>query len=677
MTGFAALPLADEAGPDPAAQWSGVAKILGPPWARLPTLTIGLVGVQVLWSVEMSYALPYLQSLGLSKSFMSIVLLAGPFSGLVVQPLIGVLADNSKSRFGRRRPYILSGVALCSCAILLLGFTRQFASIITTWGSSANDILTIWLAILSIFCIDFGINAVQAVDRALLVDTLPPTEQATGNAWAAVMLGIGSVAGFFFGGIDMPNLLPFFGKTELQILSVVSSILLIGTHLTMASLVKERILLASGQPQKSFRQEVLDLWVNARSLPYVIRQICIVQFFAWLAWFPILFYTTLYVGDLYRRSLPPSSATQTDAEIDAEATRLGARAQLYSSVLALITNFLAPFVIQLPKSSNHKLNRGAASEAVGDDPMILGGAKRWWEKKMHLATLWAVSHLLFAACMFGTFFTDSVAGATVLMTITGLPWAITQWAPFSLLAEAILTTPTLSGDGDLDDAQSILLADARTHLQTPRAAEAIFDVGDEDDHPGVDGAPRESDNSDDPVVDRNTEQEWDSGDDEEDETEDDRGSRRALMGNVDARRSWVDVADLADVDEGNVVGGGGDSRSGLSAKAGIILGIHNIFIVVPQFLVTALSSIIFAILEPDKSVLHQRLGMKPSPNGTVSDLASAIGNVTRAVLRQEGEQVPTPSGPNSVAIIFRLGGISSVVAFVICWRLAGDLRRRY
>lgn len=38
---------------------------------------------------------------------------------------------------------------------------------------------------------------VQAVDRALLVDTLPRVEQAKGNAWAAIMLGIGSVGGFF------------------------------------------------------------------------------------------------------------------------------------------------------------------------------------------------------------------------------------------------------------------------------------------------------------------------------------------------------------------------------------------------------------------------------------------------------------------------------------------------
>lgn len=48
------------------------------------------------------------------------------------------------------------------------------------------------------FCIS-ALNPplVQAVDRALLVDTLPPSDQPDGNAWAARMLGIGSVAGYF------------------------------------------------------------------------------------------------------------------------------------------------------------------------------------------------------------------------------------------------------------------------------------------------------------------------------------------------------------------------------------------------------------------------------------------------------------------------------------------------
>lgn len=106
MTGFSALPFVENSHES---QWIGRARILGPPLTRLPTLTIGLLGVQVLWSVEMSYgewlstpsldviqwcytspASPYLLSLGLSKPLMAVVFLAGPLSGLIVQPLIGI-----------------------------------------------------------------------------------------------------------------------------------------------------------------------------------------------------------------------------------------------------------------------------------------------------------------------------------------------------------------------------------------------------------------------------------------------------------------------------------------------------------------------------------------------------------------------------------------------------------
>jgi len=101
-------------------------------------------------------ASPYLLSLGLSKSSMAIVFVAGPLSGLVMQPLIGayppnstqalskyvplfagLLADNSSSRFGRRRPYMLLGTVTCIFAMLLLGFTRPAASIFTGWNNSA------------------------------------------------------------------------------------------------------------------------------------------------------------------------------------------------------------------------------------------------------------------------------------------------------------------------------------------------------------------------------------------------------------------------------------------------------------------------------------------------------------------------------------------------------------
>ncbi|KAJ7856922.1 hypothetical protein B0H13DRAFT_1641253 [Mycena leptocephala] len=178
-------------------RWSGTARVLGPRWSHLPVLTIGLLGVQIFWSVEMSYASPYLLSLGLTTSHVALVFLAGPLSGLVVQPLVGAFADTSTSRWGRRRPFILAGCVLCVGGMLLLGYTRAVAAIFLSNGSHAHGVLTVILAVLAIFVIDFSINAVQAVDRALLVDTLPTAQQAAGNACAALMLGFGSVVGFF------------------------------------------------------------------------------------------------------------------------------------------------------------------------------------------------------------------------------------------------------------------------------------------------------------------------------------------------------------------------------------------------------------------------------------------------------------------------------------------------
>jgi solute carrier family 45 protein 1/2/4 len=114
-------------------------------------------------------------------------------------------------------------------------------------------------------------------------------------------------------------------------------------------------------------------------------------------------------------------------------------------------------------------------------------------------------------------------------------------------------------------------------------------------------------------------------------------------------------------------------RGGLSAKAGIILGIHNIFIVVPQFLATGLSSIIFAIFDPDKPVLHGHPGGAiPSVNATLPTAGTVTINGTVGLTGVEEQK----NGPNSVAIIFRLGGVSAAIAFVLCWRLARELRHR-
>ncbi|TBU52093.1 MFS general substrate transporter [Dichomitus squalens] len=648
MTGFSALPLAEQDAQHHDAHLAGVSKILGPRWAQLPAVTVGLLGVQVFWSVEMSYGTPYLLSLGLTKAAVAIVFLAGPISGLVVQPLIGVLADNSMSRFGRRRPYMIVGCIVCTSAMLLLGFTRPVASVFTSSPSPANDVLTICLAIVALFTIDFSINAVQAVDRALIVDTLPSAEQADANAWAARMLGFGSVAGYFIGNVDMTSVFPFFGSTELEVLAVVGSLLLLATHALTAFCTKEKVVVSSRRLGKTFANELRDIWDHAFSLPPAIRQICLIQFFSWMGWFPVLFYTTAFIGDLHKASsaLPPS-----DPDLDAEATRLGTRALFYSSLLSFTGNVLLPFIVAESARSRRLLERKLAQARRS------AWLRLYDRSKIGLPTLWAVGHLLFAVCMFATFFYTSVEGATFFTTLTGFSWSITQWAPFSLLAEAILTEDAHDGEAPV-----IVLNDTRSR----RRSGSLTLAGDDQERQFLVGSEDEDDSPNQlytaPTTAQSPHRRSPSRED------DDTGASHVFLQNAMARTSHVDVhsVSLSDPEtlHADLEAPRGKAGSGLAAKAGIIIGIHNIFIVIPQFIMTGLASIIFALLDPTKrgsGVVDPPL----STNGTVMDPADAFA-------RQEA--VVSGSGPNSYAIIYRIGGLSAVVAFVLTLRLARELR---
>jgi solute carrier family 45, member 1/2/4 len=101
---------------------------------------------------------PYLLSLGLTKSKTSLVWIAGPLSGLLVQPIVGAIADESKSRFGRRRPFILVGSVVVAICMLTLGFTKEITSLFVSDEATSRNI-TIFIAVIAIYAVDFSVNA--------------------------------------------------------------------------------------------------------------------------------------------------------------------------------------------------------------------------------------------------------------------------------------------------------------------------------------------------------------------------------------------------------------------------------------------------------------------------------------------------------------------------------------
>jgi solute carrier family 45 protein 1/2/4 len=123
-------------------------------------LTLIMAGIQISWSVELAYISPYLLSLGLPKSTLSLVWVAGPISGVIVQPLIGMMSDRSTFKWGRRRIFIILATVFVVFGFIGMGRTRE---IVMWWSGRHNweeirDAVVV-LAIASLIILDLAINA--------------------------------------------------------------------------------------------------------------------------------------------------------------------------------------------------------------------------------------------------------------------------------------------------------------------------------------------------------------------------------------------------------------------------------------------------------------------------------------------------------------------------------------
>jgi len=126
-------------------------------------LTISIGGLQLAWAVELSNGTPYLLSLGLSKSIMALVWIAGPLTGALVQPYVGILSDNCRSRWGKRTPFMATGAAATIVSLLVLSWVREIVGgFLSLFGADRESegvkVSIIVVAVLFVYILDFSIN---------------------------------------------------------------------------------------------------------------------------------------------------------------------------------------------------------------------------------------------------------------------------------------------------------------------------------------------------------------------------------------------------------------------------------------------------------------------------------------------------------------------------------------
>jgi solute carrier family 45 protein 1/2/4 len=125
-------------------------------------LTISIGGLQLAWAVEMSNGTPYLLSLGVSKSLMALVWMAGPLSGALMQPYIGMLSDDCRSKWGKRTPFMAAGALATIISFLCLAWVREIVGgFLGLFGADKESqgvkVTIIVVAVLFVYVVDFSI----------------------------------------------------------------------------------------------------------------------------------------------------------------------------------------------------------------------------------------------------------------------------------------------------------------------------------------------------------------------------------------------------------------------------------------------------------------------------------------------------------------------------------------
>ena len=90
---------------------------------KLLLVTVPMFGIGLAWACQYAKVTPVLQQLGVSNNALALAWLAGPISGILVQPVVGRLSDRSVSCVGRRRMWMWLGSLGLSCWMVLLAWS--------------------------------------------------------------------------------------------------------------------------------------------------------------------------------------------------------------------------------------------------------------------------------------------------------------------------------------------------------------------------------------------------------------------------------------------------------------------------------------------------------------------------------------------------------------------------
>ena len=307
-------------------------------------LALGFFGLQFAWQMRIILSGPVTENLGATPWLYGLIWLAGPFTGMVVQPLIGALSDKTKSAFGRRRPYLLGGAIIASIALWLFPNSGNIAN----WFANATGAnLPVWsgllIAAVMIWIIDACINIAQGPYRALIPDVVIPEQHSLANSYISLAIGLGSV----IAAATAPFLLLFGIQMSIPAQFVMAALAFTLAMTWTCITIKEKAWNKSCDNEKNNQQNQVGFWQSMKeffALSPEVSKICTMQFFTWIGTMCMMIFFTQYAVHTIYFVPDLTTASEAAKEAYASATLAGTN---FSSICFAIFNLIC-FVVAIP-----------------------------------------------------------------------------------------------------------------------------------------------------------------------------------------------------------------------------------------------------------------------------------------------------------------------------------------
>lgn len=330
---------------------------------QIMTMNFGFFGVQFSFGLQQSNMSAIYKYLGAEESELPLLWLAGPVTGLIVQPIIGTLSDGTWSpKFGRRKPFFLMGAIIASLALVAMPYSSE-----------------IWMAAGLLWILDAANNIALEPYRAFISDKLPKNQYSFGFLVQSFFTGLGTTLANFTPAIlvsfgilalsdNMDNGIPVYTYWAFGIGAAASIITILITVLTTSEYppnAEELKQIEEAKKENIISKTLHDIVLAFKDMPPTMNQLIPVMFFPWYAMFCYWQYLTSALSLSLYNTLDQSTTYFNQAQL-----LTGNLNGTYNIICFLIAFALIPIARKIGAKHLHFISLAIGGSALLCMPLL-------------------------------------------------------------------------------------------------------------------------------------------------------------------------------------------------------------------------------------------------------------------------------------------------------------------